>query len=88
MKGGPLVETRFRLPLRIAAVLVGYLLYRWVGDARVVPGAMVGLGAILVEWSIIDELTLVKGQRLGLLQVGSAILGLGLLGLGAYLTLR
>lgn len=87
MTGGPLVETRYRLPLRIAAVFVAYLLYRWVGDARVVPGMMIGLGAILVVWAIIDELTLVKSQRLGLLQVGTAILGLVLFGLGIYLTL-
>lgn len=88
MKGGPLIETRFRLPLRIAAVFGGYLLYRWVGDARVIPGVMVGFGMVLVAWAIIDEVTLIKGQRLGLLQVGSAILGLVLAGLGAYLTFR
>ena len=88
MTGGPLVETRFRVPLRIAAVFAGYLLYRWVGDARVIPGVMVGFGAVLVAWAIIDQVTLIRGQRLGLLQVGSAILGLVLAGLGAYLTYR
>jgi hypothetical protein len=88
MSDGPLVETRFRVPLRIAAVFAGYLLYRWVGDARVVPGIMVAAGAILIVWAIVDELTLIRKQRLGLLQVGSAVLGLGLLGLGAYLTWR
>ena len=87
MKGGPLIQTRFRLPLRVAAVFVGYFLYRGVVDARIVPGAMVGIGAILLAWSVIDELTLVPNQRLGLVQVGSALLGIGLLGLGAFLTL-
>ena len=87
MTGGPRIETRYRLPLRIGAGFVAYLLYRWVGDARVVPGVMVGLGAVLVAWAIIDELTLVRSQRLGLLQVGTAILGLVLVGLGAYLIL-
>ena len=87
MTGGPRIETRFRLPARIGAVFIGYLLYRWAGDARVVPGVMVGLGATLLAWAIIDELTLVKSQRLGLLQAGTAILGLVLLGLGLYLTL-
>ena len=88
MTDGPLIETRFRMPLRVAVVFAGYFLYRWVGDERVVPGAMVGFGAVLVAWSIVDQFTLVRQARLGLLQVGSALLGLGLLGLGVYLTLR
>ena len=87
MRDGPLIPTRYRMPMRVAAVFVGYFVYRWVGDARVIPGAMVGIGAVLIAWSIIDEITLPKRSRLSLLEVGSAILGLGLLALGAYLTL-
>lgn len=79
---------RYRVPARVAAVLGGYLVYRGLGDDRVVPGLMAGLGAMLLAWSIIDEITLPKRERLGLLVVGSAILGLGLLGLGLFLSLR
>ena len=76
------------MPARIAAVLIGYLLYRWVWDDRIVPGLMVGAGFILVAWLAIDSFTRPRHERLQLLEVGSAVLGLGLLGVGAYLALR
>ena len=79
---------RYRIPARMVAAVAGYALYRTVVDDRVIPGAMVGVGAVLLAWSIIDEITLQKRERLGLMVVGSAILGLGLLGLGLYLTFR
>ena len=82
---GPLVNTRFRMPARVAAVFIGYFIYRWVDDPRLFPSVFVGLGAVLVMWAVIDELTLVKRQRSSLMQVGSAILGLVLILLGAYL---
>jgi hypothetical protein len=78
---------RYRMPARVAAVVGGYVAYRWSSDDRIVPGLMVGAGAILLAWSIIDEITLPKRERLGLMVVGSAILGLGLLGAGLFLTL-
>ncbi len=79
---------RYRLPARMAAVLGGYLLYRALGDDRIIPGLMLGGGAMLVAWTVIDEVTLPRKERLSLMVVGSAVLGLGLVGLGLYLALR
>ena len=79
---------RYRMPARVVAVVGAYFLYRLVADDRVIPGVMVGFGAMLVAWAAIDEITLQKRKRLSLLVVGSAILGLVLCGLGLYLTYR
>jgi hypothetical protein len=79
---------RYRMAARIAAVLIGYLIYRWVGDDRVGPGIMVGIGFVLISWPVIDSFFRPRDERLQLLEVGSAVLGLGLLGVGAYLALR
>ena len=68
-----------------AVLFLGYFAYRWVDDPRLFPGAFVGFGTVLVLWAVIDEVTLAKRQRLSMMQVGSAILGLVLVALGAYL---
>jgi hypothetical protein len=73
---------------RIAAVLLGYLFYRWVADDQVWAGLMVWAGFILTTWILIDTITRPRHERLELLQVGSIALGLGLLGTGVYLALR
>ena len=79
---------RYRIPARTAAVIGSYLLYRWAVDDRILPAAFLGVGALLVSWAAIEEVTVPPDGRYGLLVVGSAILGLGLAGLGLYLTLR
>lgn len=79
---------RYRIPARMAAAVGAYLLYRWALDDRVLPAAFLGVGALLVAWAAIEEVTVPPEGRYGLLVVGSTILGLGLVGLGIYLTLR
>ncbi len=79
---------RYRIPARMGAAVGAYLLYRWALDERVVPAAFLGVGALVTAWAAIEELTVPPEGRYELLVVGSAVLGLGLVGLGLYLTLR
>jgi hypothetical protein len=72
----------------MTAAVAAYLLYRWAVDDRVFPAAFLAAGALLVSWAVIEELTVPPQGRYELLVVGSIVLGLGLAGLGLYLTLR
>jgi hypothetical protein len=78
MSEGPTIPTRYRIPLRVSAVFGAYVIFRFVGDERVVPALLFAAGFVLVMWAIADQLTLAAHQRLGLLQAGSALLGVGL----------
>lgn len=76
------------MPARIAAVFIGYLLYRWVGEDRVGAGIMLGAGFILIAWLVIDSFRRPRREGLQFREVGAGVLGLGLLSIGAYLALR
>ena len=77
-----------RIPLRAAAVVACYLLYLWIGDERAAGGATLAAGLLLVSWTAIDQFTLRRRERTGLLQVGTTLLGLGLMVVGAILLAR
>lgn len=78
----PPIPERFRTPARIVALVVAYLIYRGIEDDRFAAGVFLGLGAWALSWTAIDSLTLRASRRLRLLQAGTTILGLGLVGLG------
>ncbi len=84
----PPADPRWRIPLRVAAIAVGYLVYRATEARHQVGSALLGVGLVIVGVVLVDRYTLGRHQRLELLQVGSAILGLGLIGLGLVLVLR
>ncbi|HEU4480432.1 MAG TPA: hypothetical protein VFS18_00980 [Actinomycetota bacterium] len=84
----PSFAERARMPLRIGAVFVAYALYRVAAGTSAAGALFLGGGFVLVAWVTIDRYTMWRRDRSGLLQVGSFILGLGLLGLGLYLVLR
>ena len=79
---------RYRIPARMAAGVGAYVLYRWALDDRVLPAAFLGVGALLLSWAAIEEVTVPPQGRYELLIVGSALLGLGLIGLALYLLFR
>lgn len=83
----PPIEPKQRIPLRMVAVIACYALYFYLSSERTVPAAFVGLGALLVSWSLIDRWTLWRRDRSGLMQVGQTLLGIGLLALGIFLFL-
>ena len=72
----------------MAAIAIGYLVYRAAETRHQVGSALLGAGLAIVGLVVVDRYTLGRHQRLELLQVGSAILGLGLIGLGLVLVLR
>ena len=85
-EGPPPIEERYRIPLRVVAIFAAYALYFFLGDVDTMGSIFVGLGTLLVGFSLVDRWTLRRTERSGLMQVGMTILGLGLLGLGvAYL---
>ncbi|MGI8774363.1 MAG: hypothetical protein ACR2KQ_05005 [Actinomycetota bacterium] len=84
----PRYPERYRMPARVATIVLAYFLYRALLDDRVVGPALVAFGAFLVAGVVIDGLTTSRHERSELLTVGTVILGLGLLGIGIYLLVR
>lgn len=84
----PPVDERYRIPLRVVVIVASYLVYFFLSNSEMVAAIFLGLGLALVGLSQVDRWTLRSRDRSGLLQVGTTLLGLGLLGLGAYLWLR
>lgn len=84
----PRYPERYRMPARVAAIVLAYLLYRALLDDGVIGPAFVAFGAFLIAGSAIDRLTTSRHDRTELLTVGTVILGLGLLGIGIYLLVR
>jgi len=84
----PPLDEKYRIPLRMLVILGGYLVYLVLSYEGTVAAVFLGLGAALVGLPLVDRWTLRRNKRSGLLQVGVTLLGLGLLGVGAYLYLR
>jgi len=84
----PPIAERFRIPARIGAVLAAYGIYRLLAEDAIVGAALVGIGSMLVAFTLIDRWTLRRRETSGLLQVGTAILGLALIAIGAVVVLR
>lgn len=84
----PRFPERYRMPARIAAVVLAYLLYGVLLEKRVFPPALVAVGAFLVAGNVIDRYTTSPHDRSHLLGAGTLILGLGLIGIGIYLLVR
>jgi hypothetical protein len=85
----PPISERLNVPLKIVSVAVGYLIYRvLLGDDERIAGPMfVAVGFIALAYAMVNRWTAWRRERSGLLQVGTTILGLGLMGLGAILML-
>lgn len=84
----PPVPEKYRMPLRIGAVFLGYGIYLVLEDEKIVGPAFVGVGSIIFLWALIDRYTTWRRDRSGLMQVGSTLLGVALIGIGTYLVLR
>jgi CHASE2 domain-containing sensor protein len=84
----PPVPEKWRMPLRIAAVAVAYILYRVLEKTGPVGAALIGLGSTLVAWTLIERYATWRRDRSGMMQVGTTILGLCFIGIGLYVYLR
>lgn len=83
----PPLPERVRLPLRIASVVIGYVIYRFIGDP-VVGAALIWVGFIALDWAIIEKVTTYRKDRLSMMLVGQALLGTGLIVAGALVVFR
>lgn len=83
----PPLPERIRMPLRIASVAIGYLIYRIVGEP-VVGAFLIWVGFVALTWAIIEQATTYRKDRLGMMLVGQALLGIGLLIAGALMVMR
>lgn len=83
----PPVNEKFRLPMRIAAVVLAYVLYRRF-DQPLMGGVTLGIGFLLLAWSTIERLTVRRQDRVDLIMVGQGLLGTGLVIAGLFVTLR
>lgn len=82
----PVIPEKWLMPLRLAVVVGGYALYRWLESRySIVASLFVAAGAVVVAYSLVNRYGLWRRDRMGLLQVGQTILGLGLIGIGIYL---
>lgn len=84
----PAVPEKARIPLRVGAVILGYIVYRLLADEGVMGPAFIGFGTAFLGFVLVDRYATWRRDRSGLLQVGTTLLALGFLGLGAYLMLR
>lgn len=83
----PPLPKRIRLPLRIASVVIGYVIYRFVGEP--VAGALlIWIGFVALDWAIIDKVTTYRKDQLGMMLMGQGLLGAGLLMAGALIVAR
>lgn len=78
----PRIDPKYALGMRLGALAIAYLVYRFVGDQRLSAGIFMGLGVLLIAYSGVTYLTTRRDERSGLLQTGQVILGIGLVGLG------
>ena len=83
----PPLPERIRMPLRVASVLIGYLIYRIVGDP-VVGAMLIWAGFVALDWAIIEQVTTFRKDRLSMMIAGQALLGIGLLAAGAIVVMR
>ena len=75
------------MPLRIASVIAGYVIYRIVGEP-VVGALLIWIGFIALDWAIIEKMTTYRKDRLSTMLAGQALLGIGLLAAGAIVSFR
>lgn len=83
----PRIDERYRMFLRIVAVLVGYGAYLLVERERLVAGVLVGLGIVALGFSTVDRLTQWSHDRSDMMLVATTLLGFGLLVVGLVLYL-
>lgn len=72
---------------RVAVVFAGFLVYRALGDDRLAGGVMVWVGIVVAGFPLVDRAT-VGTRAEELLQVGTMLLGFGLVAAGLFVALR
>jgi predicted ABC-type sugar transport system permease subunit len=84
----PTFSERARMPLRVAAVVVGYGIYRVFEPTTLPGGICLGVGFMLTAWAVIERFTTWRHERLDMMVFAQGLLGIGLLIAGGFLVLR
>lgn len=84
----PRIDERYRMFLRIVAVLVAYGAYLLVQRERLMAGVLVGVGVVALGWSAVDRLTVWSHDRSEMMLVATTLLGAGLVAMGLFLYLK
>lgn len=80
----PRIDPKYAIWMRLGALALAYVVYRFVGDVQLSAGIFMGVGLLLVDYAVVTYLTTRRDQRSGLLQTGQVILGVVLVGLGLF----
>lgn len=84
----PVLPEKWVMVLRIVVIGAAYLIYRVLQrNNPVAESLLVGLGFLIVAYSVINRYGLWRKERSGMLQVGQTILGSGLIAIGLGLIL-
>ncbi|HEX2294563.1 MAG TPA: hypothetical protein VHN37_04570 [Actinomycetota bacterium] len=84
----PRIDERYRMFLRIVAVLVGYGAYLLLEREKLVAGILVGAGIVALGFATVDRLTLWSHDRSPMMLTATTLLGIGLAAVGLFLYLR
>lgn len=76
------------MALRIGVVVIAYGVYLLVQRKSLGAGVFVGAGLVALGWALVDRYTTWRRDRSGLIQVGTTILGAGLVLIGVVLALK
>lgn len=83
----PPIDERYRMFLRILVVVLAYGSYLIVQREKLVPAVLVGAGVLALGFSTVDRLTRWRRDVSEMMLVGTTLLGVGLVALGAVLYL-
>lgn len=75
------------MPLRIASVFIGYVIYLVV-PGPLVPRILIWAGFVFLDWAIVDVVTKRRKDRVDTLLMGQGLLGTGLLAAGIILVIQ
>jgi hypothetical protein len=84
----PPIDERYRMFLRILVVVLAYGAYLIVEREKLVAGVLVGAGVLALGFSTVDRLTRWRRDVSEMMLVGTTVLGVGLVALGAALYLK
>lgn len=84
----PRIDERYRMFLRIVAVVVGYAAYLLVQREKLMAGVFAGAGVVALGFSTVDRLTRWRHDRSEMMLVATTLLGSGLLAIGLFLYLK
>jgi len=76
------LDDKYRLPLRLASLALGYLAYRMLEPTDLTGGLLVGFGVWLTGVSQVERAMTEPTERLRRIQLIGTVVGLGMIAVG------